>query len=119
METKLQKLETTSEKTEFAEPIHSESSNQETATTSEKTNLQIRALQKTPAEKLKHKYLATLTKKYYTKTETKLQKLETTSEQREFASSSIRKVLTKRQTIHQRRRNLQIRALQNHFQRTS
>ena len=57
METKLQKLETTSEKTEFAEPIHSESSHQEAETTSEKTNLQIRALQTIPAEKLKHKYL--------------------------------------------------------------
>ena len=39
METKLQKLGTASEKTKFAEPIHSESSNQEAATTSEKTEL--------------------------------------------------------------------------------
>ena len=39
METKLQKLESTSEKTEFAEQIHSESSNQEAETTSEKTEL--------------------------------------------------------------------------------
>ena len=39
METKLQKVETRSEKTEFAEPIHSESSNQEAETTSEKTEL--------------------------------------------------------------------------------
>ena len=34
MEMKLQKLETTSERTDFAEQINSESSNQEAATTS-------------------------------------------------------------------------------------
>ena len=39
METKLQKLETTSGQTEFAEQIHSESSNQEAETTSEKIKL--------------------------------------------------------------------------------
>ena len=39
METILQKLETTSEKTEFPEQIHSDGSNQEAETTSEKTEL--------------------------------------------------------------------------------
>ena len=37
MKTELQKLGTTSEKKEFVEPIHSESSFQEAETTSEKT----------------------------------------------------------------------------------
>ena len=39
METKLRKVETTSERTDFAEQIHSERSNQEAETTSEKTEL--------------------------------------------------------------------------------
>ena len=47
MKTTLQKLGTKSDKKEFAEPIHSESSFQEAETTSEKTELaDQRALQK-------------------------------------------------------------------------
>ena len=64
METKLQNLETTSERTDFAEQIHSERSKQEAETTSEKTELADQSTSKTfPANKLKQKYLATLTKR--------------------------------------------------------
>ena len=62
METKLQKVETRSEKTEFAEPIHSESSHKEAATTSEKTELADQSTSKIPAKKLKQQYLATQAK---------------------------------------------------------
>ena len=53
METKLQKLETTSEQTKFAERVHSESSDQETETTSEKAELADQSSSKDffPAEK--------------------------------------------------------------------
>ena len=64
METILQKLKTTSEKTEFAEQIHSESSAREAETTSEKTELADQSTSKTlPADNLKQKYLANLTKR--------------------------------------------------------
>ncbi len=58
METILQKLETTSEQTECEEQIQSESSNQEAATTSERT-----ADQSPPSREAETKYLATLTKR--------------------------------------------------------
>ena len=54
METEPPKLESTSEKTEFAEQIHSESSAQEAETTSEKTELADQSTSKTlPADNLK------------------------------------------------------------------
>ena len=64
METIPRKLGTTSEQTEFAEQIHSESSAQEAETTLEKTELADQSTSKTlPADNLKQKYLATLTKR--------------------------------------------------------
>ena len=60
---RLQQLETASEKTEFAEQVHSDSSNQEAETISEKTELADQSSSKKSSQGTETKYLASRTKR--------------------------------------------------------
>ena len=113
METKLQKLETTSAKTEFAEPIHSESSNKEAATTSENTELVDQITSKSSSRQAETMIPSNSDQKIIMlkgRQNSKVYKLH--QKRQNWQNRSIRKVLTRKQKLYHRGRNFQIKALQ-------